>query len=177
MIFQFYMIVTAFNLPYSHVNSFSWICLGKYFPNYETLFSLRRKKVFVTYMYSITGIYLASKTVSNPYFSTICAILCTLPFLRILMKTSNAELPSVIDFLVWYQIKSRHKRTWLPASACMGCALNPERMRTEPCLNRKATLTGRLMASDNSTKMSYFCPIFVDPQLFGSFIVFVAISS
>ena len=30
-----------------------------------------------------------------------------------------------------------------PATARMGCALNPERRQTEPCLKRKATLTGQ----------------------------------
>ena len=30
-----------------------------------------------------------------------------------------------------------------PASARMGCALNLEQLRTEPCLNHKATLTGQ----------------------------------
>ena len=30
-----------------------------------------------------------------------------------------------------------------PASARISCALNPERLRTEPCLKHKATLTGQ----------------------------------
>ena len=40
------------------------------------------------------------------------------------------------------QLSPRHLQTSPSISARMGCALNPERLRTELCSNHEATLTG-----------------------------------
>ena len=50
----------------------------------------------------------------------------------------GGTLDSHYDFLVWHPIKLRHQWTRPPASARMGCALNPEL-----CSKHKATLTGQ----------------------------------
>ena len=52
----------------------------------------------------------------------------------------------VIQFfnLTILELGLRHQQARPPASAHIGCSLNLERLRTEPCSNHKATLTEQL---------------------------------